>query len=288
MLPRGEEGRTDDGLGDHRRSSDQRKDGHRTAKLCSATCMRSHGQGATDSTQVGIVDMPVHHHRDRAAQQLQFRREVAHTGYGCGADGHFIGSFSLVAAKFRVYPRLCYRPAALPMTAGVCGLYMGGIWGVPVRRAWRVSCLARALTAMPTSQVSPMNRSSAPRYCRCGARLGRDHSGSLCSACEKQLVALRVEAPEVPADFWETEQLRDAFATQHIGRVSRAYRKHPHHMTVYGRDGIPQAVVGDWLGLTQAQISRIENGSPVRHLDNLTHWAQSFAYSQLFVVVQTP
>lgn len=120
-----------------------------------------------------------------------------------------------------------------------------------------------------------MNRSSAPRYCRCGARLGRDHSGSLCSACEKQLVALRVEAPEVPADFWETEQLRDAFATQHIGRVSRAYRKHPHHMTVYGRDGIPQAVVGDWLGLTQAQISRIENGAPVRHLDSLTHWAQS-------------
>ncbi|MGH3872377.1 MAG: hypothetical protein ACRDSR_12840 [Pseudonocardiaceae bacterium] len=79
----------------------------------------------------------------------------------------------------------------------------------------------------------------------------------------------------MPADFWETEQLRDALVAQHIGRVSRAYRKHPHHVALYGRDGIPQAIVGDWLGLTQAQISRIENGPPVRHLDSLAHWAQT-------------
>jgi transcriptional regulator with XRE-family HTH domain len=120
-----------------------------------------------------------------------------------------------------------------------------------------------------------MTGSSTPRYCRCGTRLGHDHSGGLCSPCEKRLISLRAKAPEVPADFWETEQLRDAFAAQHIGQVSRAYRKHPHHVAVYGRDGIPQTVVGDWLGLTQAQISRIENGSPVRHLDNLAHWARS-------------
>lgn len=79
----------------------------------------------------------------------------------------------------------------------------------------------------------------------------------------------------MPADFWETEQLREAFAAQHIGQVSRAYRKHPRNVAIYGRDGIPQAVVGDWLGLTQAQISRIENGSPVRHLDSLAHWART-------------
>ncbi|MGH3814524.1 MAG: helix-turn-helix domain-containing protein [Pseudonocardiaceae bacterium] len=46
-------------------------------------------------------------------------------------------------------------------------------------------------------------------------------------------------------------------------------------MAGYGKDGIPQAVVGDWLGLTQAQISRIENGAPVRQLDSLAHWARS-------------
>lgn len=103
-----------------------------------------------------------------------------------------------------------------------------------------------------------MNRSSTPRYCRCGTRLGQDHSGGRCSPCEKQLAALRAQAPDVSADFWETEQLSDAFVAQHIGQVSRAYRKHPHHVAAYGKDGIPQAVVGDWLGLTQAQISRIK------------------------------
>jgi len=118
-----------------------------------------------------------------------------------------------------------------------------------------------------------MNRSSTPRYCRCGTRLGQHHSGSMCSPCEKRLAALRVKAPDMPTDFWETEQLRDAFTAQHIGQVSRAYRKHPHHVAMYGKDGIPQTVLGGWLGLTQAQISRIENGSPVRHLDNLAHWA---------------
>lgn len=84
--------------------------------------------------------------------------------------------------------------------------------GVPAERAGTVNCLARAFAPRETSQVSQMIRSSVPHYCHCGARLGRDHSGSLCSACEKRLVALRVEAPDVPADFWETEQLRDAFA----------------------------------------------------------------------------
>ncbi|MGH8347229.1 MAG: hypothetical protein ACRES5_11795, partial [Pseudomonas sp.] len=79
----------------------------------------------------------------------------------------------------------------------------------------------------------------------------------------------------MPADFWETEQLRDALAAQHIGRVSCAYRKHPHHAALYGKDGVPQAIVGDWLGLTQAQISRIENGPPVLHLDSLAHWART-------------
>jgi len=55
--------------------------------------------------------------------------------------------------------------------------------------------------------------------------------------------------------------------------VCRAYRKHPYHVAAYGKDGIPQEVVGRWLGLTQAQISRIETGAPVRQLDNLARWA---------------
>src|ERR1700761_8057737 len=59
-----------------------------------------------------------------------------------------------------------------------------------------------------------------------------------------------------------------------MGRLARAYRRHPIHVAAYGRDGIPQALLGRWLGLTQAQVSRIENGPPVRNLDTLGHWAR--------------
>ncbi|MFG2102512.1 XRE family transcriptional regulator [Micromonospora echinaurantiaca] len=50
----------------------------------------------------------------------------------------------------------------------------------------------------------------------------------------------------------------------------RAYRHHPYH----GRAALPQAVVAGWLGITQAQLSRVENGPRVVHLDRLTHWAK--------------
>ncbi|MFB9962553.1 transcriptional regulator [Sinosporangium siamense] len=79
----------------------------------------------------------------------------------------------------------------------------------------------------------------------------------------------------MPPAFWDTPQFRDAFAGQHMGRVSRAYRKHERHAAYYGRDGIPQELMGAWLGLTQAQVSRIENGPPMRSLDNLAHWART-------------
>lgn len=113
------------------------------------------------------------------------------------------------------------------------------------------------------------------RYCRCGTRLGRYRVGDLCGQCEKKLAALRAMPPEVPAEFWDTAQFRDAFAAQHIGQVCRVYRKHPYHLAAYGKDGIPQEVVGGWLGLTQAQISRIETGAPVRQLDSLARWART-------------
>lgn len=76
--------------------------------------------------------------------------------------------------------------------------------------------------------------------------------------------------PDVPAEFWRTDQLRDAFAAQHIGLVSVAYRLNPCH-----RRSISQERLGTWLGLTQAQVSRTESGPPVRDLDRLTHWART-------------
>ncbi|WBB72608.1 helix-turn-helix transcriptional regulator [Micromonospora sp. WMMD1128] len=73
----------------------------------------------------------------------------------------------------------------------------------------------------------------------------------------------------VPESFWEHEPVRMALVGRHLGRVIRAYRNHPYH----GRSPLPQSVVAGWLGITQAQLSRIENGPALVHLDRLAHWA---------------
>ncbi|HEU0089394.1 MAG TPA: hypothetical protein VFQ77_17420 [Pseudonocardiaceae bacterium] len=76
----------------------------------------------------------------------------------------------------------------------------------------------------------------------------------------------------MPPEFWDTEQFCEAFAAQHMGWVSRAYRTHPHHRAVYGPDGISQTLLGQWLGLRQPQVSRFETGPPLQNLDTLRHW----------------
>jgi hypothetical protein len=57
----------------------------------------------------------------------------------------------------------------------------------------------------------------------------------------------------------------------HCGRAG--FRRHgQRQLPAVAR--IPQELLGDWLGLTQAQVSRIENGQPIRNLDTLAHWAR--------------
>jgi tetratricopeptide (TPR) repeat protein len=129
---------------------------------------------------------------------------------------------------------------------------------------------------------------ASARYCQCGKRLARDRVGARCGACEQQAIQQRAVPPDVPADFWDTDQFRDGFAAQHMGQVSRAYRKHPFNITRFGKDGIPQEVLGDWLGLTQAQISRIENGPPLRNLDTLAHWARVLHIPPRFLWFKLP
>lgn len=112
------------------------------------------------------------------------------------------------------------------------------------------------------------------RYCRCGTLLAKDNPGRQCARCERASRDKLIAPPEVPGEFWQTEQFREAFAAQHMGRVSRAYRTHPYHYAVYGPSGISQTLLGRWLGLRQPQVSRFETGSPVRDLDTLTYWAR--------------
>lgn len=100
-----------------------------------------------------------------------------------------------------------------------------------------------------------LSRGPTRRYC------------SGCGTCLPGAAQLLAGAPPVPAQFWTVDRIRDAPASWHMGRVIAAYRHHPHH----GRP-LSQELVGGWVGLTQAQISRIENGSPIKDLDKLTRW----------------
>ncbi|MGH3875329.1 MAG: helix-turn-helix domain-containing protein [Pseudonocardiaceae bacterium] len=119
------------------------------------------------------------------------------------------------------------------------------------------------------------SRPARHRYCRCGTHLAADNPGRQCARCQRSSRDKLIAPPQVPPEFWRTDQFEDAFAAQHIGRISRAYRTHPYHHTGYGPDGISQTLLGQWLGLSQPQISRIEGGAPIRNLDTLVYWARS-------------
>ncbi|MBM9506494.1 helix-turn-helix transcriptional regulator [Streptomyces sp. KK5PA1] len=65
--------------------------------------------------------------------------------------------------------------------------------------------------------------------------------------------------------------MREALARWHIGSVFHAYRTHPWHGRV-----VSQETVAGWLGLTQAQLSRIESArTPPQDLGKLMSWAHS-------------
>lgn len=96
------------------------------------------------------------------------------------------------------------------------------------------------------------------RYCRCGTRLARDDPVVPRAGCQTQARVLLTRPPVVPVGFWDTDQLRDALESWHLGRVIAAYRAHPCHGRV-----LRQEIVAGWTGITRAQLSRIENGPPV-------------------------
>jgi hypothetical protein len=109
------------------------------------------------------------------------------------------------------------------------------------------------------------------RTCRqCGTLTARDNHDPLCGACQQKARDLLLGAPAVPAWFWDTLPMREALATQHMGRVVRAFRTHPYH----GKP-ISQSIAATWFFLTQTQQRRIENGLPVQHLDRLMQWART-------------
>jgi transcriptional regulator with XRE-family HTH domain len=108
------------------------------------------------------------------------------------------------------------------------------------------------------------------RYCvRCATRLARDNTDTLCGACSRATRDRLLRPPTLPREFWDTDQMRDALATWHMGHVIYAYRTHPYH-----GQPLPQTIVGNWFCLTQTQLSRIEKGKPPEELSKLIRWAQ--------------
>jgi hypothetical protein len=160
------------------------------------------------------------------------------------------------------------------MTRCACGVCGAAYSGAGRASAGVARLRDRGWQAVPGGWAAETVTGSGVRYCPCGKRLARDHAGARCGVCERLAVERAAVPPVVPAGFWETQAFADAFGAQHMGLVARAYRRHPHHVAAYGRGGISQGLLGGWLGLTQAQVSRIENGPPIRNLDTLALWAR--------------
>jgi len=102
--------------------------------------------------------------------------------------------------------------------------------------------------------------------------------------CQREANDATLHPPVVPPDFWDTDQMRDALASRHLGRVIRAYRTHAHH----GARPLSQELVGSWAGLTQAQLSRMESGAAIRDLDRLTRWVELLGIPQRLLWFDLP
>jgi hypothetical protein len=104
--------------------------------------------------------------------------------------------------------------------------------------------------------------------------LAADNTARLCGRCHREH---RDQLSAPPAwlgeDFFETDEFRAAFASRHIGRVFRAYRNHPRHLLLLGK-ALNQELLGRWLGLNQAQVSKFETGKPEQNFETLQHFAR--------------
>jgi tetratricopeptide (TPR) repeat protein len=114
-----------------------------------------------------------------------------------------------------------------------------------------------------------MDANTPRKCCGCKTRLARGNRGDRCAACVAKARDLLIGPPSVPPEFWDGAEIRNALDRWHMGEVILAYRNHPFH----GRP-LRQETVARWMGLTQAQLSRIENGPAIKDLDKLIQWAE--------------
>jgi hypothetical protein len=104
--------------------------------------------------------------------------------------------------------------------------------------------------------------------------LAEDNTARLCSKCHReQRDQLRTPPAQLRNEFFETDEFRAAFESQHIGKVFKAYRNHRRHLQLFGK-ALNQELLGRWLGLTQAQVSKLENGKPEQNLEALRNYTR--------------
>jgi transcriptional regulator with XRE-family HTH domain len=104
--------------------------------------------------------------------------------------------------------------------------------------------------------------------------LAADNTARLCGRCHREeRDQLRTPPVQLRNEFFETAEFRAAFDSQQIGRIFRAYRNHPRHVQLFGK-ALNQELLGRWLGLTQAQVSKLENGRSEQNLETLRNYAR--------------
>ncbi|MFD8492384.1 helix-turn-helix transcriptional regulator [Amycolatopsis sp. NPDC059657] len=122
--------------------------------------------------------------------------------------------------------------------------------------------------------MSSVGASGGRRCQGCGTVLAADNTARLCGRCHReQRDQLRTPPVQLRNEFFDTPEFGAAFDSQHIGKVFKAYRNHPRHLQLFGK-ALNQELLGRWLGLTQAQVSKLENGRPEQNIETLRNYAK--------------
>src|SRR5262245_46414590 len=124
--------------------------------------------------------------------------------------------------------------------------------------------------------------------CACPTRLALDNDQLVCSPCKRHAAVGATLAPTRPADFWTHPIMQAARASRNIGAVCLAYRSHPASRAAHA-GSVSQASVAAWVGISQAQVCRIERGTNVvRDLAKLRRWAQALRMPASFSWFEIP
>jgi hypothetical protein len=101
----------------------------------------------------------------------------------------------------------------------------------------------------------------------CGTRLGADNIASFCSPCGRQETG-KSPARRPPVSLWKSPDVDRAVERRDFGLILKAVKASLDPPAT-------QSEIGEWLGLSQAQVSRIESGrTVVNDLAKLVKWAQ--------------